>query len=503
MGKNDYSEYELDSFEKYRLQRSGKGGAVFDYFLNSVQFNEHTGNIVIRVDDGCEWYSMAKQLEEYEEIERKNRVIKEDVLDEDEIKESEEQDREDEEYNTEILKAFAGKFDIDFWRDEEAIKYFRENYPDKKLEPKINALSGADIKLKCGQGILDFIYADFIAPTKEVLDLCRRFEIASEKHNPPDTPANKEPQKIYSAVQSEVELFLDYVNTMTWTKYISNNSLYSAICPPILKGKYFGLKETKAYGNYLLTLQNEYKELIELCYDEDFYPEALGYLMPYERYYIYKNLKDQPHIKKRTETVAITRAVPGEDNPPFSISIETVKRRLEKPVPLNEQHKELAKKYGAETNWVYYLTIMPHCLVKNYEFRSINDILEIEFMKMLEENIRFRKCKRCGKYFIMKGNYDTNYCDRIEPGTTRTCKDLAAQENYKKKTEGNEAIALYQKFYKRYAARVKVRQIKEPDFKKWKYEAIVKRDSCTDGIISVAEYKEWLEGCFPNRKPKQ
>ena len=77
---------------------------------------------------------------------------------------------------------------------------------------------------------------------------------------------------------------------------------------------------------------------------------------------------------------------------------------------------------------------------------------------------------------------------------------LAAQENYKKKTEGNEAIALYHKYYKRYAARVKVRQIKEQDFKKWKYEAIVKRDECSAGKITPAEFTEWLEACFPNRK---
>ena len=85
----------------------------------------------------------------------------------------------------------------------------------------------------------------------------------------------------------------------------------------------------------------------------------------------------------------------------------------------------------------------------------------------------------------------------------RICKDLAAHGNCKKKTEGNEAIALYHKYYKRYAARVKVRQIKEPDFKKWKYEAIVKRDECSDGKITPAEFTEWLEGCFPNRKKKE
>ena len=50
-------------------------------------------------------------------------------------------------------------------------------------------------------------------------------------------------------------------------------------------------------------------------------------------------------------------------------------------------------------------------------------------MQLLKSDIGMRKCKRCGKYFIMKGNYDTNYCDRIVEGETCNCQELAAQEN--------------------------------------------------------------------------
>ena len=75
-------------------------------------------------------------------------------------------------------------------------------------------------------------------------------------------------------------------------------------------------------------------------------------------------------------------------------------------------------------------------------------------------------------------------------------------ENYKAKIADNKAIPIYNKYYKRYSARVKVRQIKEADFKKWKYQAMSKRDECTDGIITPEKFTERMENSFPNRKPK-
>lgn len=98
--------------------------------------------------------------------------------------------------------------------------------------------------------------------------------------------------------------------------------------------------------------------------------------------------------------------------------------------------------------------------------KSIEQQIKFELMKLLKFDIGMRKCMRCGKYFIMKGNYDTNYCDRIVEDETHNCQELVAQENYKKKMADNATIPLYQKYYKRYAARVRVRQIKESDFKK-------------------------------------
>ncbi len=103
----------------------------------------------------------------------------------------------------------------------------------------------------------------------------------------------------------------------------------------------------------------------------------------------------------------------------------------------------------------------------------------------------------------MKGKYDTRYCDRVAEGESHSCQEFAAAENYKAKHADDKATAIYSKYYKRYSARVKVRQIKEADFKKWKYQAMTKRDECTNGFITPEEFTEWMENCFPNRKAKK
>ena len=226
----------------------------------------------------------------------------------------------------------------------------------------------------------------------------------------------------------------------------------------------------------------------------------LGDLNPAERYYTFRMVKDFPSFIERNEELymAFAPLITKEENcPHYYISIE--KNKTDYPEELLEQ---LAAELNTTTDTLsHYLRSMRR-LTSRYSFASTEEILELELSKMLENDIRFRKCKRCGKYFIMKGNYDTRYCDRIADNETRSCQELAAQENYKKKMAENKALPIYSKYYKRYTARVKVRQIKEDDFKKWKYEALVKRDECMNGRITTEEYINWLESCFSNRKRK-
>ena len=66
-----------------------------------------------------------------------------------------------------------------------------------------------------------------------------------------------------------------------------------------------------------------------------------------------------------------------------------------------------------------------------------------------------------------------------------SCQKLAALDEYKRKNANNEAKKVYDKYYKRYSARLKVFQIKEKDFKQWQYKAITMRDECIEGKITL------------------
>ena len=82
-----------------------------------------------------------------------------------------------------------------------------------------------------------------------------------------------------------------------------------------------------------------------------------------------------------------------------------------------------AKEFNLSVNSLMFELQHPTFMSAWYKVQTVEEMLELEFTKMLEQNIRFRKCKRCGRYFIMNGNYETRYCDRVAPGRRETVRN--------------------------------------------------------------------------------
>lgn len=452
--QKDYSEYKSSAEEHYDNLRQSNEYIEYSYFDNKVSYSADNKKVFqITVD-----YSKEDDFAGY-------------VNDDDE----------------DAVSRDIAQNDIDFNKLSTKYKIQKFEYRDKKI-PLNNVLSGCSIEMSIGEGILDFIYADFDRPFYMAINYYLTFRDLFEEefgHLFPNKNTKKPPQKIKSKEHEDAIKYWNYKHTCYMARELNYASLYSAVCPPVFfnydKDDYqfaFNL-----YFGYLRTLQKEYLELIEFCFDEEFYPNTLGQLTSAERFFAYRELKELPLEINRKEE--------------FSLSIEDNTIDIE-----NEDLQELSNKFEVDLSELIDI-IQDHKSVSvSYQVSSIRDMLELEFTKMLEQDIRFRKCKRCRKYFIMKGNYDTNYCDRISKGETKNCQDIMAMEKYKQKTADNPAIKIYNKYYKRYSARVKVHTILEDDFKKWKYQAVTKRDECMDGKITEDEFIQWMEDCFPNRNRK-
>ncbi len=497
--KKDYSEYQLSEYDRYKILRSNRKNVMLDYFVNTVRFFPEERSFIIRVDRGNEYPVIQDYLVEYNADERKRRGIDLRSPTEEEKQESRELQESAEAENQQYLAVMQQKYRVDFGSYQE-----EQQILGHSQEPLINIFSGSQIKLNYGEGILDFVYADFITPLKPALKMYRMFAEFRKLQQSESTKKQEEesPAKVYNRTQEIVEDFFAYESSFSTVKEAAYASLYSSICPPKFEQKNDLQKELIWYGEYLMALQKEYLDLIEFCFDENFYPDALGSLYPSERFSIYRRYHNLPNYASRTETVSFSSRLMGGSEMPYGMSAHNLIQRFQnKPTPTAD-HTALAEKLGISVETLVAAITVPHFLNVRYQFGAVAEILELEFTKMLEANVRFRKCKRCGRYFIMKGNYDTNYCDRVAEGETRNCQELAAAENYKSRIADNKAIPIYNKYYKRYAARVRVKQIKEDAFKKWKYQAISLRDDCTEGKISVEEYIQWMEDSFPNRKPK-
>ncbi|MBO5379070.1 MAG: hypothetical protein J6A90_01960 [Clostridia bacterium] len=508
--KYDFSEYEMSHTEKRSSTLRGNQSVSYDFFFNDVSFDPDERTFVITVDSGNEDFTMQEAIDQYNEDEAKRREIHEDILSEEEIQQREESRLRDLEYNAEVLARMNSKYIISKdLIDNEENNYYIDN-PQIKRIPLNNVLSGARIKMRYGEGILDFVYADFKTPAIEAMKFYNFMNALgnfigeqSGKTKPTEEEIQaRAPEKVYNRNQLIVEDYFRYQDTMSNIKQVAYASLYTTVCPPLFKEFRTSAKALKSYCNVLLMLQKEYLDMIEFCFDENYYPEVLGHLAPSERWFVFKRLHNLSSVSYRKESLTFSTMKLSGNVMPYGLPPTEVAHRINTKIDKTEHHIAFEEKYNITHKELEPYLRFPHFISFKYEFRTVADILELEFTKMLEQDIRFKKCKRCGRYFIMKGNYDTNYCDRVAEGQTRTCQDLAAQENYKAKAAENPALAIYSKYYKRYAARVRSRQIKESDFKKWKFQALSKRDECSDGKITVEEYIAWMEGYFPNRTPK-
>jgi len=125
---------------------------------------------------------------------------------------------------------------------------------------------------------------------------------------------------------------------------------------------------------------------------------------------------------------------------------------------------------------------------------SVKDLISFMLVNYIKHGIRFRKCKYCGKYFGIAGNYNTEYCSRkVFQAGGKTCKDSGSFRIYEQKLLENPVAREYKRSYKAHNARVSKGLMTRDEFNAWSVEAREKRDMCLRGEFGFEEFVAWLD----------
>ena len=144
--------------------------------------------------------------------------------------------------------------------------------------------------------------------------------------------------------------------------------------------------------------------------------------------------------------------------------------------------------------------IIKECDIELLESVSLDDIPSLfaaSMTKIIENNIKVKRCRNCQKYFIPYNRSDTMYCDEPAPqNPTKSCKEYASQELYYKKITSNPVSKLHRKIYQQkqmLAKRNPDIEAYKTDFENFKTASKEWKKKVKNSIATENEYLQWLK----------
>lgn len=328
-----------------------------------------------------------------------------------------------------------------------------------------------------GLQLLDFIYFD-LKKLNEALDHAYRIAHYFKEPDLEGTLKKLDTQNIY--LRFFVELLLDTIfhgepNTKAGFEALQNrfpqevsflaqnekfkNVSYRTVSKPFLIG---------IFSVHALGMQSFMKQQLEFCVDGS-NDEQYQQLSPTERLYIHeqwrKSKGEQP-LYFETDTFSSRLVISEEISTDDEFSIEELADKLKKQKP------QIAEMTVLPTGWA---------------------LMRFEIMTMVTQGVLIKKCANCGRYFILDGRSDIEYCSRAlndQPG--KTCQDVGALNKYMDKVHADPIRKEFHKAYKRNHSRVRVGTMTQAEFLEWSDEAREKRDQCIIGAIDKDEFIDWI-----------
>ncbi len=328
-----------------------------------------------------------------------------------------------------------------------------------------------------GEQLLDFVYYDL---TKLNKALDKAYSFAYHVNDPDFEWLLKklDMQNIY--LRFFVELFLDAIHfdkpdtkagyEFLCSKYPQEvaflrqngkfkNTTHRTISKPFL---------ISIFSAHALGMQSFMKQQLEFCADGS-NDEKYMQLKPIERLYIYeqwrKSKGEQP-LYFETETFSSQLVISVEIQPKVDFSIEELTDKLKKQKP------QIAEMTVLPTGWA---------------------LMRFELMKVITQEVFVKKCANCGRYFILDGRTDVEYCSRpLTDQPEKVCKDIGALHKYMDKVNADPIRKEYHRAYKRNHSRLRVGTMTQAEFLEWSDAAQEKRDQCLVGEIDKDMFMKWI-----------
>ena len=138
-----------------------------------------------------------------------------------------------------------------------------------------------------------------------------------------------------------------------------------------------------------------------------------------------------------------------------------------------------------------------NCNYKNIEFAYETDsffsILYLFMWKLTKLNNVVYVCKNCGKYFIPDFQYNSKYCNNIY-AYNKTCREIAAQIQYKKKLDAEPVLKKCRTFYQTLQKNASLYGGKHIErYENFKKESKVMKKALEDGNITVEDFSNWID----------
>lgn len=142
-------------------------------------------------------------------------------------------------------------------------------------------------------------------------------------------------------------------------------------------------------------------------------------------------------------------------------------------------------------------------LLGYYLIEDLEEMLFFEFFEMLKQGLVAKKCKLCGRYFIMPDTRRRDFCDRIYKDG-KTCKEVGGKILYNKRVENDTTLQKYNTEYSKmvsryYRAEGKLdsefsgKDMTKEEFKKWSKKAKQALRDYMAGEITAEELLEKIK----------